>query len=326
MLICRTPYRLSLFGGGTDYPPYYLEHGGAVISTTIDKYCYLSVRYLPPFFPDFKHRIVYSRIEDVQSIDEIQHPSVRECLKYIGIDRGIEINHAGDLPARSGIGSSSSFTVGLLNALHVLRNDKRTKKELALEAIHVEQELIKEACGSQDQVAAAYGGFNYIQFGNHQPIVTPIEVDAINEIQKYLLLVFTGFQRNANEVAKSYDFKNRGYELNEMGRLAKEAYQCLMNGSITKVGHLLHEQWLLKRRLSAQISTPYIDYVYDTAIKTGAIGGKVCGAGGGGFMMIFAEPDTHERIKTALKGMLFVPFKFEKGGSKIIVNNGELNG
>jgi D-glycero-alpha-D-manno-heptose-7-phosphate kinase len=320
MLICRSPYRISLFGGSSDYPIYYREHGGCVINTSIDKHCYLSVRYLPPFF-DFKNRIVYSRIEDTQSIDEIQHPSVRECLKFIGINKGIEINHAGDLPARSGIGSSSAFTVGLLNALHVLTNHPIEKRQLALEAIFVEQEMIKENTGSQDQIASAWGGLHYIEFGNHEPKLYDIKCNK-EWLESCLLLVFTGFQRNSNEIIKTYEFNES--VLSEMKDITKQARYAIEHDNMTAVGQLLEQSWLLKKRLSNQITKPYIDYVYDTAKKAGAIGGKICGSGGGGFMLLFAEPDAHKGITEALKDMLFVPFKFEDEGSKIIVNNGEV--
>lgn len=324
MIISKTPYRLSFFGGGTDYPVWYRENGGAVINATIDKYCWLFVRYLPPFF-EHKHRIVYSMIELPNKIDEIHHPSVRECLRFMNLERGVEIHHEGDLPARSGIGSSSAFTVGLLNALHALKGENIEKIDLALEAIHVEQDLIKEQVGSQDQIACSVGGLNLIEFGKQgKPKVKPITIleSKVRVLESSLMLVFTGFPHNASDVAGSYEFEERKSELNELQQLTARAYAVLCKQDISEIGKLLHEGWLLKRRLSSQISTPYIEYVYSTALSAGAIGGKLLGAGGGGFMLLFCEPDRQENIREALKGLLFVPFKFGNSGSTIIVNSG----
>jgi D-glycero-alpha-D-manno-heptose-7-phosphate kinase len=317
--------RISFAGGGSDYKEHYLKYGGAVLNATIDKYTYLSVRYLPPFF-DFKHRIVYSRIEDVNDINEIQHPSVRECLKFMQVDRGIEINHAGDLPARSGIGSSSTFTVGLLNAIHTLQGKPISKFNLGMEAIHVEQDLIKENVGSQDQLAAACGGINLIEFDTRQPQMTRLNISRqrIKKLEERLILVFTGFQHNASEIAKTYNFKERTKELETMKGMARIAYALLLDNKLTEFGELLDEAWKYKKTLSDKITTPYTDYVYGLAKTAGAIGGKTCGAGGGGFMLLYAEPDKREDVLKALKGMTVVPFKFEESGSKVIVNNGAI--
>lgn len=322
MIITKTPFRISFFGGGTDYPAWYRDNGGAVISTTIDKYCWLFVRYLPQFF-EHKHRIVHSMIELPDKIDEIHHPSVRECLRFMNIERGIEIHHEGDLPARSGLGSSSAFTVGLLSALHALKGEDIGRLELALQAIHVEQDLIKENVGGQDQIATAMGGLNLIEFSNQdKPKVKPIAISEakLRELEAWLMLVFTGFPHNASDVAGSYEFEKHKAELLALRELTAKAYAVLSGQDIFKIGRLLHEGWMLKRQLSSQISTPYIEYVYNTALQAGVVGGKLLGAGGGGFMLFVCEPDKQERVREALNGMLFVPFRFEHGGSRIVVN------
>jgi D-glycero-alpha-D-manno-heptose-7-phosphate kinase len=331
LIIIRVPYRLSIAGGGSDYPDFYLKNaeGGMVITSTINKYCYIFARYLPPFF-EHRNRIVYSKIELPQSFDEINHPSVRECLKFMEIDRGVEIHHAGDLPARSGTGSSSAFTVGLLHALHALKGQQIDKYDLALEAIHVEQDLIQEKVGCQDQISVACGGFNFVKFGNHKPEVRQLNIsnDRIKQLESCLMIVFTGFPHMASEVAKTYDFKSRTAEIKEIMELAKDTYKILTGGCILDYGKILHETWSLKKRVSKKISTPYIDFIYSEAIRLGAIGGRVLGAGNGGFMVLFCEPDKqmHLRNSETFKNMLFVPFLFEKDtpmGSRIISSNGD---
>ena len=324
MIISRTPFRVSFFGGGTDYHGWYKDHNGAVLATTIDKYCYISCRYLPPFF-EHKSRIIYSKMEHVrESIDEIDHPSVREVLRYLKIHEGIEIHHDGDLPARTGLGSSSSFTVGLLNALYALKGQLVTKESLAREAIHVEQKMIKENVGCQDQALAAYGGFNMIEFGgaNHlhvQPITIPTE--KLNILQDHLMLFFTGFSRTASIIAKTQieNIPQKKVELTHMYEMVHEAVKILNGNDLLKFGKLLNESWKLKRSLSDKISSEHIDNLYSTAIKAGAVGGKLLGAGGGGFVLLFAEPSKQPKIRQALKGLLEVPFKFENLGSQIIV-------
>ena len=329
--MCRVPYRLSLGGGSSDYREFYLNNpsGGAVITSTINKYCYIFARYLPPFF-DHKYRIVYSKIELPSQIDDILHPSVRECIRYLKVDRGVEIHHAGDLPARSGIGSSSAFTVGLLHALHALKGQQIDKYELALEAIHVEQDLILEKVGSQDQLACCLGGFNYIKFGNHKPIVKPLEIseERIKQLESCLMLVFTGFPHMASEVAKTYNFKERESEIKEIMAYTNDVYKILTGGCVLDYGKILHETWMLKKKVSNKISTPYIDFIYSEALRLGCIGGRLIGSGNAGFMVLFCEPDKQSALRNSetFKNMLFVPFLFERNdrcGTKIIANNGD---
>lgn len=324
MIISRTPFRISFFGGGTDYPVWYNEHGGAVLATSINKYCYITCRYLPPFF-EHKYRIVYSKTEQTQNIFEIQHPSVKETLNFMGIDHGVEIHHDADLPARTGLGSSSAFTVGLLNALYALKGKMVTKRQLALEAIQIEQDRIKENVGSQDQTTASFGGLNKIEFGGEQQIlVQPITLNSrkCQLLQDNLMLFFTGLSRTASEIAgeqikKTPDKKN---ELNKMREMVEEAISIL-NGSdsdITDFGRLLHESWMIKRSLTDKISTPQIDKIYEAALNAGALGGKLLGAGGGGFILFFVEPEHQPKVREKLKNFLYVPFKFENLGTQII--------
>lgn len=327
MVISRTPFRVSFFGGGTDYPVWYEENEGAVLSTTIDKYCYVSCRYLPPFF-SHKSRIVWSKIESVKNVEEIEHPAVRAVLQHLNINDGFEIHHDGDLPARSGLGASSSFTVGLLNAIHTLTSKPpASKKDLALEAIHVERNVLKENVGSQDQVAAAFGGLNKIKFANSSQIsVEPITVDPkkLELLQNHLILIFTGLARSASEIAEEQikNTKQKSGELKNMHGMVEEAVKILCHPSqdISDFGRLLHESWQLKRGLSSKITNPIVDEVYSVARKNGAIGGKLLGAGGGGFMLFFAHPEKHLKLKEALSGFLHVPFRFENLGSQIIYN------
>lgn len=325
MIITRTPFRISFFGGGTDYPVWYREYGGAVLSTTINKYCYINCRYLPPFFP-YKYRIRYTVREETQTVSEIKHPTVRECLKFLNIDRGIEMVHTSDVPAQAGVGSSSSFTVGFLNALYALTGKMSTKRQLAREAIHVEQNIVKENVGSQDQVAAAFGGLNKIEFGGDKEFyVYPVTIpkEKIDLLQSYMLLVFTGFSRNASDVAGEQIKKTREkkIELKTMMEMVDEAVNILNGKSddIKDFGKLLHESWKIKRGITSLISTSEIDEIYETALSAGALGGKLMGAGGGGFMLIFAPPENHSRIKEKLKDFLFVPFSFEQLGSQIVL-------
>ncbi|MFH1582621.1 MAG: kinase [bacterium] len=323
MIISRTPFRISFFGGGTDYPVWYRENKGAVLSTTIDKYCYITLRYLPPFFPH-KHRIVYSEIEMVKDVNEILHPAVRETLKFLKIDKGIEIHHDGDLPARTGLGSSSSFTVGLLNSLYALKGFIPSKLQLAKEAIHIERDLLKENVGAQDQVAAAYGGFNKISFnGNDEIKVEPITIkkEKIKQLEDHLMLFFTGFSRFASDVAKD-QIKNtpqKREELIQMGQMVDEAINILNKGeNILEFGKLLDKTWQIKKTLSDKITTPEIDSVYQRATKAGAIGGKLLGAGSGGFMLFFVPPESQPEVRAELKDLLEVKFNFENEGSQII--------
>jgi D-glycero-alpha-D-manno-heptose-7-phosphate kinase len=324
MIISRTPFRISFFGGGTDYPAWYKEHGGCVLSTTINKYSFISARYLPPFF-NYKYRIRYYNHEETQTLDEIKHPSVRECAKYLGIKKGIEIIHNADLPSQSGLGSSSSFTVGLLNTLHALQNYMPTKRELATDAIHVEQDLIGESVGSQDQTAVAFGGLNIISFNSVQDIeVDPIIISSNRqtELQENLMLFFTGFARSASDVAKKQIdvTPQKEKELKIMMEICTEGLNILTDKkqSLNKFGELLGEQWKIKRELTDKISNKEIDSIFKAGMDAGAIGGKLLGAGGGGFMLFYVPKDKQLNVINTLKTKLHVPFRFEFTGSKII--------
>ncbi|MBN4066997.1 hypothetical protein JYU14_02830 [Simkania negevensis] len=328
MIISRTPFRVSLFGGGTDYPAWYREHGGAVLATSIDKYCYISCRILPPFF-SHKYRIVYSRIESTVGVEEIEHPAVRAILGALHTpccEAGLEIHHDGDLPAHSGLGSSSSFTVGLIHALKALQGKMMSKRELAKTAIHIEQDLIKEDVGSQDQVTAAYGGFNKINFlENGTWMCDPLIIgqERLMELQDHLMLFFTGLSRLAPKIARSKidNMKNRQRELKYIQELVEEGEAILTSSEahLPDIGKLLHESWLLKRSLSDKVSTPRIDQIYQAALDGGAMGGKIIGAGGGGFLLLFCKPEKQPQVREALKKLTYVSFAFEHSGSKIVV-------
>lgn len=294
------------------------------MSSSINKYCYIICRYLPPFF-DYKYRIRYREQEETASISEIKHPSARECLAFLNLDEGVEIQHNADVPAMSGLGSSSAFTVGLLNSLYALRGEAVPKKKLALDAIHVEQVRIGESVGSQDQTAAAYGGFNKIEFGGAEEIkVTPLAVNpaVVGELEGRLMLFFTGFSRNASGVAAEQirSTPQKRVELKAMHAMVAEAERIIGAGTeqLDDFGRLLNEGWRLKRSLTSKITTPFIDNIYETAIKAGALGGKLLGAGGGGFMLLFVPPERQAKVKEALGGLLHVPFKFDKLGSQVI--------
>jgi D-glycero-alpha-D-manno-heptose-7-phosphate kinase len=323
MIITRTPFRISFFGGGTDFPVWYRDNGGAVLSTTIDKYCYINCRLLPPFF-NYKHRIVYSKSECVNNIDEIQHPSVRETCRFMKIEQGLELHHDGDLPARSGLGSSSAFTVGLLHALYGLNGRIVTKKRLALESMHIEQKMIGENVGSQDQVAAAFGGLNKISFrGDYNIEVIPITISAqrLNDLQSCLMLFFTGFTRYATDVEgeKLRNIRGKNVEMKGLHQMVDSAIDILgAEGDFDDFGRMLHESWMIKKSLCDQVSTNNIDAMYETAMKNGALGGKLLGAGGGGFILFYVRPEKQERLKQALSHLLNVPFRFDSLGSQII--------
>jgi D-glycero-alpha-D-manno-heptose-7-phosphate kinase len=324
MIISRTPFRISFFGGGTDYPVWYEKNGGMTLSATINKYAYITVRELPPFF-NYKHRIQYHLKEEVNSLEEIKHPVVREATKLLGIKKGIEMVHNADLPARSGLGSSSTFTVGLLNALYAMKNQMVTKRELALNAINLEQNIIGEAVGSQDQTIAAFGGFNLIEFNKTQTFQVqemPVSESRLKSLQENLILCFTGFARTAEDIAKSQiestPFKEK--EFIKMNEITNKAKEIILDKkiSIDEFGKLLNEQWFLKKSLTEYISNEAIDKIYNTALNSGAIGGKLLGAGGGGFFLFYAKKKNHQKIKESLKDKLIVPFRFEKTGSQII--------
>lgn len=324
MIITRTPLRVSFFGGGTDYPTWVKEHGGAVLSTSIDKYSYIHVLKLPPFF-SYKTKVVWSRIEEVNKIDEIIHPSVRETLRFLNYNEGISVHYNGDVPARSGMGSSSSFTVGFLHALYGLKGETPEKKRLAEEAIHIEQNCIKENVGYQDQVASAIGGFNKIEFNKDGTfVVTPINLSKVRSesLNKHMMLFFTGFSRTASEVAieQIKNIGNKTKELHKMRDMVDTAIEILKGDGdwLGDFGRLLDESWKLKRGLSSKVTTDTIDIFYKKALDAGALGGKLLGAGGGGFLLIFARPENQEKIKATLSGLQYVPFTFEDKGSQIL--------
>jgi len=325
MIITRTPFRISFFGGGTDYPEWFKKNSGQVIATSINKYCYISCRYLPPFF-EHKHRIVYSNIERVKNISDINHPSVKACLESFKVSKGLEIHHDGDLPARSGLGSSSSFTVGLIHALYALNGSMMDKDRLAAEAIHIEQNVIKENVGSQDQISAAYGGLNKITFnmdGSFDVSPVIIQQERLNLLNDHLMLFFTGFTRIASTIAEKQiqNINKRHSELLQMQQHVDYAIEILKdeNTPIEKFGELLDHSWKLKKKMSDIVSTPEIDQIYFTAKEHGAIGGKILGAGGGGFLLLFVKPENQLKVQETLSNLINVPFEFEKAGSKVVL-------
>jgi D-glycero-alpha-D-manno-heptose-7-phosphate kinase len=325
MIISRTPFRISLFGGGTDYPTWFREHGGAVIGAAINKYCYISVRRLPPFF-EHKSRIVYSQVELVRDACDIQHPAVRGILTDLGITEGLEIHHDADLPARSGLGSSSSFTVGLLNALAAMNNRMVSNRELAREAIRIEQDVLKENVGCQDQVWAAYGGFNRIDFfpdGSFSVAPIIMSPERRQDLRQSVMLFFTGFTRIASEIAQD-QISNIGSNtslLRAMRSMVDRAVDILKDrkSSMLELGELLHEAWLLKRKLSDRVSSPHIDEIYEAGRAAGAIGGKLLGAGGGGFMVFLVDPAKRDQVRERLKKLIHVSLDFDNDGSKIVL-------
>ncbi len=326
MIITRTPYRISFFGGGTDYPNWYLNNGGSVLSTSIDKYCYINARFIQNFF-DYKYRIVWSFIENRNKIDDINHPCVREMLKFLkGNFEGVEIKHSGDLPARSGIGSSSSFTVGLLNALTSLLETKISKKTICDKSIYFEQKILKENVGSQDQVAATYGGFNQIVFTKNNKInLKKIEVSKkrLEELNSNLMLFYSGMSRNSDNNAKKII---KGIEKNtktlfEMRNNVEEAKKILISRSnINLFGKLLHESWQQKKQLANTMSNQRINEIYSVAMDNGAIGGKILGSGNGGFILLYVPIKFQKKLKNKFYKLLHVPFNFENQGTKIIFN------
>lgn len=324
MIISRTPFRISFFGGGTDYPAWYRQHGGAVVAATIDKYCYISVRQLPPFF-EHRFRVVYSKIENCSAPEEISHPAVRGVLQHLQITSGLEIHHDGDLPARSGMGSSSAFTVGLLNALYALQGRMPGKRQLALESIRIEQDVIQETVGSQDQVQAAYGGLNHVTFqADDEFSVRPVVLsrERTHDFNAHLMLFYTGTKRTAANIAQSYvnDIHSKKRSLRITNDLVKEALAILTSDQdLLAIGELMHEAWQIKRGLSDKVSNAGIDALYQQAREAGAVGGKLTGAGGGGFMLLFVPPDRHAVVREALGHLIHVPFRFEFSGSQIIV-------
>ena len=326
MIISKTPYRVSFFGGGSDYPSWYIKNGGTVLSTTIDKYIYISCRYLPPFF-EHKYRIVWSQIENVKAINEIKHRAVKEMLKYFKIKSGLEIHYDGDLPATSGMGSSSVFVVGLMNLLNNFQGKKIKKKMLAQKSIHFEQKILKDVVGSQDQVAATYGGFNKITFKtgggfNVHPI--SIKKKTLDKLNRNLLLVYTGIRRTAHDIAKGYInklHKSKKSHILQIISLVGEAEKTLRNGDINNFGKLLHESWLEKKSLSSSITNYSIDEIYNNAINKGALGGKLLGAGGGGFFLFYVPYSRQKNFIKYFRKLVTIPFKFSSEGSKILFKN-----
>jgi D-glycero-alpha-D-manno-heptose-7-phosphate kinase len=325
LIITRAPYRVSFFGGSTDYPAWYLDHGGACLSATIDYYTHACARWMPPFL-GMRYRIIWSQFENCDRREDIKHPAVRGCLEYLGIDEPFEVNHAGDLPARTGLGSSSAFTVTLLNALHCLQGRMMVGRDiLAREAVAVEHDVLRENVGIQDQIACAYGGLNMIEIdrtGDYEVRrVFSAETPRLDELQSHLMLFYTGLQRFASEIA-SEQIAKMGEHTSSMKAIQSMAHQGLAilrgQGNIEAFGELLHDAWLLKRGLSSKITTQQIDSIYWKAIGAGALGGKLLGAGGGGFMLLFARPIDQPAVRHALTGLLEIPFRFEHKGAQLI--------
>jgi len=326
MIISKTPYRISFFGGGSDYPEWYNNNGGAVLSTSIDKYIYISCRHLPPFF-SHKHRIVWSQIETVKEINEIKHRAVREMLKYFKIKKGLEIHYDGDLPARSGMGSSSVFVVGLMNLLNNFINKNVSKKNLAKKSIFFEQKILKDVVGSQDQIAAVYGGFNKIVFksgGEFNVQKLSISQKKLKKLNKNLILVYTGIKRTAHDIARGYVSKlqkAKRSHIIEILNFVKEGEKILQKGNIDDFGKLLHESWLEKKSLSKSISNSKINDIYNDAINNGATGGKLLGAGGGGFFLFYVPFSKQKKIIKYFNNLITIPFNFTNEGSKILFKN-----
>lgn len=322
MIIARVPFRISFFGGGTDYPTWYRLHGGQVVSTTINKYCYVSVRTLPPFF-DHTIRLTYSQVEHCKGVDEIRHPAFREILRRFKVASGVEAHYDADLPARSGMGSSSAFAVALLHAMHAWGGRMVSAGELAREAIYLEREVLGETVGSQDQVAVAHGGFNHIRFlpddgFTVQPVLVGREV--LRQLNSSLMLYFTGIARFASDVARTYteSLAEKERQMHALGQLVHGAIEALRSHDLTAFGNLMHEGWMLKRGLATAISSGAVDEIYESARAAGALGGKLLGAGGGGFMLLFVPPERQQSVRERLTRLLEVPFEFESGGSRII--------
>ncbi len=323
MIITKTPFRMSFFGGGTDMEEYFNKYNGSVISTTFDKYCYVNVRHLPPFF-DYRNEIIYSKTERVVSVDEIVHPAVRNAMKYMDMHE-IRLTYEADLPARSGLGTSSSFAVGMLNAFYALKGKYADKKKLADEAIYLERTLCKENGGWQDQIAVAFGGLNRIDFSNNSYSVKPIIIspERKNQLNNNLMMFFTGFTRFSFQIhgeTNSENKENKNAVLREMYALVSEAEQILQNENISldEFGKLLDYTWALKKQSSNKISNDSIDLMYERAKKAGAIGGKLLGAGGGGFLVFYVNPENRLAVKEALSDLLYIPFEFENNGSSVI--------
>jgi D-glycero-alpha-D-manno-heptose-7-phosphate kinase len=322
MIITKTPFRMSFFGGGTDIEEFFRESGGAVLSTSFDKYCYVNVRHLPPFF-DYKTELAYSKMERIINEDDIVHPAIRNAMKYLDM-HDIRLTYEADLPARSGLGTSSSFAVGMLNAFYALKGKYVDKHKLAKDAIYLERVLCHEAGGWQDQITASYGGFNRIDFCDDDFTVRPviIEPERKQYLNECLIMFFTGFTRMSSDIQKENQLMavEKRAQLKEMLSLVSEAENVLTDSKsdLDEFGRLLARAWILKRQTGVKVSTGSIDMIYEKAIKAGAIGGKLLGAGGGGFLVFYVQPDKKETVKTALSDLLYVPFEFENGGTQVI--------
>lgn len=320
MIITRTPFRMSFFGGGTDMPEFFNEHGGSVISTTFNKYCYVTARHLPPFF-DYSTELVYSKIEHVKAPSELEHPAVRNAMKMLDM-REMRINYEADLPARSGLGTSSSFAVGMLNAFHCIKGTYASKERLAKEAIKLERDLCAEAGGWQDQVAAAFGGLNRIDFADGGFTVHPLVIspERKRELEGNLMLFFTGFTRFSSDMQKKNHVADKTEQLKEMLALVDMAEGVLTDKqkNLAELGRLLDTTWKLKRGTGNQVSTGSIDALYEQGINAGALGGKLLGAGGGGFLVFYVEPDAQASVLKAMGGLLHIPFKFENDGAVVV--------
>ena len=325
MIITKTPFRMSFFGGGTDMPEFFNEHGGAVISTTFDKYCYVNVRHLPPFMPYYSE-LVHSRFERVNDIEDVEHPLIRECMRLHDIHE-IRLTYEGDLPARTGLGTSSTFAVGMLNAFCALKGKMMSKRQLAEEAIHVEREILKEHGGWQDQIAAAYGGLNRIDFAENQFKVTPmiIHPDRKKLLNDSLMLFYTGVSRFSSEVQKDTmsNQQDKLTQLKEMLSLVDDAQKILVDkqSDMRDLGRLLDHTWKLKRGTGNKVSNNSIDELYVRGIKAGALGGKLLGAGGGGFLLFYVESDKQISVMKELDELMHVPFKFENEGTSVVHYN-----
>lgn len=326
MIITQTPFRMSFFGGGTDMESFFIKHGGAVLSTTFDKYCYVNVRHLPRFF-DYSTELSYSRTERVTSIDDIEHPAIRNAMKMLDMHE-IRLTYEADLPARSGLGTSSSFAVGMLNAFYALKGKYADKKKLADEAIYLERVLCEEAGGWQDQIAASFGGFNRINFntdGTYDVLPVIISSERKKNLNDNLMMFFTGFTRFSSDVQKAnagtketQEAKEKRYL--EMLSLVDKAEQILTdkNTDLDNFGRLLDHTWKLKKQTGSAVSTNSIDALYEKGMQAGALGGKLLGAGGGGFLVFYVQPEYQEAVKEAMKELMYIPFRFEDGGTRVI--------
>jgi D-glycero-alpha-D-manno-heptose-7-phosphate kinase len=323
MIITKTPYRVSFFGGGTDHPEWFLESGGSVLSTTIKHYCYITCRHLPKFF-DHKHRFVYSEIESVSNVLDIKHPAIKGVLSWLNWQDGIEMHHDGDLPARSGLGSSSAFTIGLLNALYAMQGLRKSKHDLAKDAIHIEKNVIGEAVGLQDQIAVSYGGFNRIDFlRNGEFVVNPVilKVERLKEFESKWLMFYTGQSRIEESIEKEkiINLQSKKAELRAIQASVEEALTILNHPtrSLDEIGKLMDEVWQQKKALSKSVSSKFIDDIYSAALRAGALGGKILGAGGGGFLLFYVPIKSRESVRMALTSLLEVPFALDSEGSSI---------